>query len=245
MESERSITVRPQERVLAVIPAKDEEPTVGAVVRDVREVLGCPVLVVDDGSTDETAARAVEAGAIVLSLPFSLGAWCASQAGLRYAVEHGFSTAVTLDADGQHHAESITVLLRELRDSGCDVVIGACPERLSIAKHIAWCYFRWLTRLSIHDFTSGLRAYGVDALNSLASRQASLLDYQDVGVLMLLSRQGMTIREMHVTMSNRQAGHSRVFKSWFTVLRYMIQTTLLCVSRFDARRGRQPETYGP
>ncbi|MEM9300839.1 MAG: glycosyltransferase family 2 protein [Pseudomonadota bacterium] len=241
MSGEQSITVRPQDRVLAVIPAKDEEPTVATVVRDVRRLLGCPVLVVDDGSTDATAARATDAGAIVLSLPFSLGAWCASQAGLRYAVEHGYTTAVTLDADGQHHAESIPILLKELRDAGSDLVIGACPERLSVAKHIAWRYFRWLTRLSIQDFTSGLRVYGSNALRTLASRQASLLDYQDVGVLLLLARQGMVIREVQVNMSNRMAGHSRVFSSWFTVFHYMLQTTLLCVSRFDAQRPRTRE----
>lgn len=225
-----------------IIPAKDEAPTVGDVVADVREELGCPVLVVDDGSSDDTARAAVKAGAQVLTLPFSLGAWGAAQAGLRYAHAGGYDVALTLDADGQHHAESLPRLIQALASGQADVVVGACPERLSIAKHLAWGYFRWLTRLQIQDFTSGLRAYNKRALTVVAARHASLLDYQDIGVLMLLHRRGLTIVEVPVAMSNRQAGHSRVFSSWFAVMRYMLQTTVLCLSRAtrNSKRARKP-----
>ena len=110
-------------------------------------------------------------------------------------------------------------------------MIGACPERLSAAKNLAWAYFRWLTRLRIKDFTSGLRAYNHRAMEILARRHASLLDYQDIGVLMLLNRRGLEVIELPVCMSQRQAGHSRVFSSWFAVARYMLQTTVLCIAR--------------
>ncbi len=230
------MSLRP--RVVAVIPARNEEPTVASVVRDVQRVLECEVVVVDDASTDQTAAEATRAGATVLRLPFNMGAWGAAQAGIRYANSHGFTTVVTLDADGQHHAESIPKLLECLRENHLDVVIGACPDRLSLAKRIAWGYFRWLTRLGLHDFTSGLRAYGPRAVSILASRQASLLDYQDVGVLLLLNRRDMQMQEIPVSMSPRKAGHSRVFSSWYTVGLYMLQTTVLCLSRFDTSRAR-------
>lgn len=225
--------------LIAVIPARDEGPTVGDVVRDVIEIVGCDVLVIDDASSDNTAEVARAAGATVLTLPFNLGAWGATQAGLRYAANNRYRMAVTLDADGQHHAESIPRLVGSLRTGNWDVIIGACPQRLSVAKHVAWSYFRWLTQLKIQDFTSGLRVYSHRALKMLASKHASLLDYQDIGVLLLLKRRGLTVHEETVCMSQRQAGHSRVFSSWFAVTRYMFRTTLLCVARIGRGRLRK------
>lgn len=224
---------------LIVIPARDEERTVGNVVRDVRARHRCCVVVVDDASKDKTAQVANAAGAAVLRLPFNMGAWCATQAGLRYAKRHGYRFVVTMDADGQHHARSLTKILDAVRSGAADVAVGACPHRLSVAKQVAWSYFRALTRLDIRDFTSGLRAYNRSAIELLGRRYASLLDYQDIGVLMLLQRQGLKVREVPVTMSARQAGHSRVFSSWFVVARYMLQTTVLCLSRVGPRHGRK------
>lgn len=226
---------------LVVIPARNEERTVGGVISDIRARHSCCVVVVDDASTDRTGAVALAAGAAVLKLPFSMGAWCATQAGLRYAHEHSYSYVVTMDADGQHHARSVNKILQTVKDQQADVAVGACPHRLSPAKKLAWAYFRTLTRLSIRDFTSGLRAYNAKAISVLARRYASLLDYQDIGVLMLLQRQGLQIREIPVTMSARQAGHSRVFSSWFVVAKYMMQTTVLCLSRVGPRSPSNTE----
>ena len=100
---------------LVVMPARDEAPTVGAVVEGVRQTLPCAVLVVDDASTDDTASAASAAGAIVLRLPLGLGAWGATQAGIRYARRNGFSEVITLDADGQHLPDSLP-LLRAARE---------------------------------------------------------------------------------------------------------------------------------
>ena len=224
-----------------MIPAKNETLTVAAVIADVQQTVGCDVIVIDDGSTDDTASVARAAGATVLSLPFSLGAWGAAQAGLRFASTLGYEMAVTLDADGQHHADSILTLVARMRRADVDVVIGACPQRLSAAKHLAWTYFRWLTRLDIQDFTSGLRLYNHRAMNALATRHASLLDYQDIGVLILLRRRGLRVCESTVCMSQRKAGHSRVFSSWFAVGRYMMHTTLLCLARIGRGEPRRDE----
>lgn len=216
---------------LAIVPARNEEVTVATVVRGVIAALGCAVVVIDDASSDRTAEEAARAGASVLRLPSRLGAWGAAQAGLRFAVRNGFSEAITLDADGQHHPERLPELQAEHRRRGADVTIGACPQRLSWAKRIAWGYFRAITGLSVTDFTSGLRIYGRRAIRVLASGDASLLDYQDIGVLMLLRQNGLTIHETPTVMSPRCNGGSRVFSSWFTVARYMIATTVLCVAQ--------------
>ena len=221
---------------LAVMPARDEAATVASVVEGVRGTLGCSVLVVDDGSTDETGVVATAAGARVLRLPLGLGAWGATQAGIRYALRNGFTTVITLDADGQHVPESLPLLIETHERTRADVVIGTCVGRLSRAKRIAWRYLRFLTGLKLTDFTSGLRLYDVEAIKVLAGQEASLLDYQDVGVLMLLSRSGLSIAETAVPMLPRRAGRSRVFKSWPVVARYMMHTTVLCLAQLDPAR---------
>lgn len=227
-------------RCLAVIPARDEVLTVAGVVAGVRAAVGCDVLVVDDASTDGTGRAARQAGATVLQLPIGLGAWGASQAGIRYAVRHGYAAVLTLDADGQHLPESLPSLFAAQQRSGANVVIGTCLERLSTAKRIAWRYLRALTGLRLRDFTSGLRLYDEESMRTLAGPEASLLDYQDVGVLMLLASQGMRIVETETPMKPREIGHSRVFASWAVVARYMFNTTVLCISRLD--RGHRVAT---
>ena len=227
---------------VAVIPARDEAATVAAIVAGVRESLGCVVLVVDDASTDATAEIARKAGATVLTLPIGLGAWGATQAGIRYARRNGFAGVITLDADGQHLPESLPALFAAQAHSGANVVIGTCVERLSRAKRIAWRYLRALTGLELADFTSGLRLYDACAVEILAGPAASLLDYQDIGVLMLLAKNGLMIEETPVPMLPRREGHSRVFASWPVVALYMLHTTVLCMAQLDAgrRRGSGP-----
>lgn len=223
-------------RCLIVIPAYNEANTITSVISAVRATVDAPVLVVCDACEDDTARCAVAAGAQVLNLPARLGAWGAIQAGLRYGHRHGFHQVATLDADGQHRAEDLPALLAGLQHA--DVTIGTFPERLSLARRVAWRYFRALTGLTIVDVTSGMRGYGEKAVRLLVRSEASLLDYQDIGVLMLLSGQGLAIAEVPVTMKPRQSGHSRVFNSWFQVTRYMIHTTVLCIARI---RRRLPE----
>jgi glycosyltransferase involved in cell wall biosynthesis len=223
----------PASNCLIVIPAFNESATVASVVAGARAALPARILVVSDASTDDTSARAQAAGAQVLELPVRLGAWGAIQAGLRYARRHGIDHVLTLDADGQHPVGALPRLLAAL--DGTDVAIGTCPQRLSLAKRIAWAYFRLITRLKVLDVTSGLRGYGPRAVDLLARSEASLLDYQDIGVLLLLSGQGLSISEMPVSMREREVGRSRVFSNWFSVARYMIHTTVLCVARIRRR----------
>lgn len=217
--------------VLVIIPARDEVLSVERVVRPILDRGGFRVLVVDDMSADDTAGAARRAGAQVLSLPIHLGAWGAIQAGLRYALKHGFEIALTMDADGQHLVSDMDILLEPLHRGEADVAIGACPERGSSCRRLAWRLFRAMTGLALQDLTSGFRAYNRRAIALLASPQATLLDYQDIGVLLLLLRANLCIAERQVTMCPRVFGHSRVFDTWFAVTRYMLASTVLSVSR--------------
>src|SRR5690606_9213715 len=99
------------ERVLIVIPALNEAEDIGGVIAQVRAQGPIDVLVVDDGSTDGTAAVALLSGATVLRAPLWQGAWGAIQTGIRYAVRHGYSGVVTMDADGQHEPAYLTRML--------------------------------------------------------------------------------------------------------------------------------------
>jgi len=223
---------------LIVIPAKNEAATIAGVIAEVRAATAMPLLLVDDGSVDDTAEIARTAGAIVLSPPLHLGAWGAIQTGLRYARERGYRRVITLDADGQHEARWLPDLLVVLDDDTADLVIGAFPERGSAARQIAWMLFRRLTGLSLGDLTSGFRGYNARAIELLAGEEATLLDYQDIGVLLLARSAKLRIAEVPVQMRIRTTGPSRIFSSWWVVAKYMFETILLCLAHWG-KSGRQ------
>ena len=222
-------------RPLVVIPAKNEAATIALVVQNVLAQGFADVLVVDDASTDATGRVAREAGAKVLCAPLPQGAWGAMQTGIRYGVRHNFTSVITIDADGQHRPEEIDRLLQAARFA--DVVIGACPSRGSAARKFAWALFRRLTGFSLEDLTSGFRLYNARACKLLAGEEATLIDYQDMGVLLLLRSAGMTFAEVEVQMNPRENGVSRIFYSWWAVARYMLETTVLCIAK-GLPRGR-------
>ena len=143
-----------------------------------------------------------------------------------------------MDADGQHEPGYLGELLEAAK--GSDVVIAACPSRGSRLRHVAWWYFRLLTGLRLDDLTSGFRYYNARSCRLLAMEEATLLDYQDIGVLLLLRRAGMRIAEIDVAMNPRREGVSRVFSSCGTIARDMAETTRLALARwnFPARRAR-------
>lgn len=244
--------------LVAVIPAFNEEMSIGTVVSQVVG-LGIPVVVVDDASTDDTAAAARAAGAAVLPLPLRMGAWVAMQAGIQQALRDGAHYIVTLDGDGQHQPEDIAALYAALRPAGpagvvgvveagdaagasgaevdtdctdcADCAIGSCPQRGSLARQVAWFFFRTLTGLHVRDLTSGFRVYNRQAARCLLHKEAMLSDFQDIGVLLLLRRQGMRLCEVPVTMLPRSVGKSHVFSSWGKVAYYMIYSFVVSCSR--------------
>lgn len=228
------LPIERSDRLLVIIPALNEADCIGEVIDQVRAHRDIDVLVIDDGSTDETPAIAMLKGARVLRAPLWQGAWGAIQTGMRYAVRHGYRAVVTMDADGQHEPGYLPLLVEASRDA--DVVIAACPSRGSRMRHVAWSYFRMLTGLSFDDLTSGFRYYNAEACRILAAEEATLLDYQDIGVLLLLRAAELRISEVAVAMNPRKSGASRVFSSWWTVARYMAETTLLCLSHWKPAR---------
>jgi glycosyltransferase involved in cell wall biosynthesis len=219
------------ETTIILIPAFNESMVVGAVINEIKAHCNLPIVVIDDASTDNTVDVAQNAGATVIPLPAQLGAWGAMQTGLRYALRHGYTVAITMDADGQHKAASLKSLLAPIDEGMADVAIGACTRRGSLWRRIAWVMMKRASGLSLEDITSGFRVYNHKAISELASWRATLLDYQDIGVLLLLQSRGLRIVDVKVTMQERQNGQSRVFHSWVVVMYYMCQTLLLGLSK--------------
>lgn len=215
---------------LVVIPAKNESGTIGKIVGQVLSN-GLSVVVVDDASTDATAEVARAAGATVMRLVNPLGAWGATQTGIRYALKHGFKQVVTLDADGQHPVELIPELLAPVISGQSDVTIGSCVGRGSPLRKVAWFMFRKTGGLKVADLTSGFRCYNARGIRLLSAREATLIDYQDIGVLFLLLEAGLRIQEVEITMCARLSGHSRIFNTWLAVGKYMMLSTVLAVSK--------------
>ncbi len=249
MSSRHDLPEKQRQNCLVVIPAWNEAASIGQVVQSVHDKCGrdncglndfgdglvdglVDILVVDDGSSDDTGPLARQAGAAVLRLSMNLGAWSAIQTGFRYALANGYETVITMDADGQHFAESLPLLLGTLLNTPSDVIIGANPARATRCRQLSWSFFRLLTTIDLEDFTSGLKAYNQRAMRLLLKDRAHLFDYQDLGALLLMQRFGLTIQEVPVPMQKRMNGHSRVFSNWWQVIRYMLLSTALCISKF-------------
>jgi len=226
--------------IVVVVPARNEEADVGQVVERVV-ANGFKIVVVDDHSSDRTREVSRAAGATVLELPFHAGCWAAIQAGMRYARQQGCSHVVTLDADGQHNPENISLLLAGMAAPDApNVMIGACVERANGRRRLAWRVLRWLSGLQIIDLTSGFRVYDRAAVDLLASDRHTLLEYQDVGVLLCLSHGNLHVSEVDVPMQPRCHGVSRIFSSWPMVGYYLIYSALIGGSRRAGLRTRRP-----
>jgi len=216
---------------VVIIPAHNEEEDIAYVIGEIREYSNFPVVVIDDASTDNTIETARNAGAVVIPLAVQLGAWGATQTGLRYALKNAYAYAITMDADGQHLAESLPALLKPIINKEADVTIGACTQRGSKLRKVAWTLMKRVSGLRLEDLTSGFRVYDRRAIRRLAAWQATLLEYQDVGVLAMLQASDISIKDVEVNMLPRRHGISRVFYSWSSVIYYMSYTLLLSFTK--------------
>lgn len=198
-------------RTLVIVPALDEEGTVGDVVERIR-ALGLPVLVVDDGSTDDTAVRAAAAGADVVSLPINVGVGGAMRTGFRYAVERGYKRVVQVDGDLQHPPEAIPVLVAEA-DSGVDLVIGSrfgggyetSGHRRLAMRLLAW----WVSRrvgVHVDDVTSGFRVISEPLLGFFADHYPAEYLGDTVEAVLQAHAFGASIAQVPVPMDQRRAG---------------------------------------
>lgn len=204
----------PPSRTLIVMPAFNEAASVEAAVREVLTTLPrVHCLVVDDGSTDATAAMARRAGAEVAALPFNVGVGGAMRVGFRYAVENGFDNVVQIDADGQHDPASVPQLVDALADA--DIVIGARfagagAYAVRGPRHWAMVVLSGvlskLAHTRISDTTSGNRATGPKALSFFAEHYPAEYLGDTIESLVIATRAGLRITQVPVVMRQRTGG---------------------------------------
>ena len=203
-------------RLLVVVPAWNEESTIADVTREIeREVPTADVLVVNDGSTDGTAAAARAAGADVLDLPLNLGVGGAMRAGFKYALRAGYDHAVQVDADGQHDPAHIADLWEAMHSEGADIVIGARfagtgqytvrgPRRWAMGL-LAWVLSS-VTGTQLTDATSGFKLMNRRALTVFASNYPAEYLGDTVEALVIAARAHLRVRQCAVAMRPRAGG---------------------------------------
>lgn len=161
------------EKALVLIPAYNAAKTVGDVVRASREFVR-DVVVINDGSRDETAAAAAAAGAEVVSYPQNRGKGGALKTGFAWALQHGYDVVITIDADGQHLPREIPKFLRCREETHADLIIGGrshlfgemLPRRRMANRFSAWS-IAWASKTGISDSQSGYRLYSANLLRNV------------------------------------------------------------------------------
>ncbi|HEY4779271.1 MAG TPA: glycosyltransferase family 2 protein [Solirubrobacterales bacterium] len=236
-------------RTLVFIPAWNEEASLAAVVADVRTHLaGADILVVDDGSTDATTARARECGVLVATLPFNQGLGAALQTGYLHALREGYDCCAHLDADGQHPAAEVARLLAEVEADHADLVIGSRyrdPEaaaesddyRPTFSRRIGTSVFRFFltlaTRQRFTDTTSGMRAANRRVMSLFSENYSP--DFAEIESLQLAVREGLRVEEVPVRMLERAGGSSFLtpLRSAFFIFKGVV---VLLVGQFRPRQ---------
>jgi glycosyltransferase involved in cell wall biosynthesis len=232
-------------RRVAIVPARNEEGSIAAVVREIRAVdEGLEIIVVDDGSTDRTAALARGSGARVVSLPFNLGIGGAVQTGFKLAQQEGFELAVRLDGDGQHIPAELSKLISPILDGSADIVVGsrfadASDYRAPLARRIGIRLFAGvvslLTRQRVTDTTSGFQACNRKAIRLFAADYPH--DYPEVEATVMVFKHRLRLTEVPVMMRERVAGASSIGGFWSV---YYAVKVLLAVFMALSRRNATP-----
>jgi glycosyltransferase involved in cell wall biosynthesis len=244
-------------RLLAIVPAYNEEGMIARVVRDIgRHAPDFNVLVVDDGSVDSTAREAEEAGAIVLRHPFNLGIGGAMQSGYKYALAHDYDVAVQVDGDGQHKSEYLPEMLAALHtgDAEADMVYGTrfrgdpgykVPFGRRLGNLIFSLVLSAITRQKITDPTSGFRMVNGRGIELFARDYPH--DYPEVEAILMLHNNRLRIHEVQVRMNARGFGRSSI--DYPRAAYYMVKVMLalfvgLLRRRPDAFEGAPPPASG-
>ncbi|HRX03135.1 MAG: glycosyltransferase family 2 protein [Anaerolineae bacterium] len=220
---------------LIIMPAHNEAGNLPRVIAEIRVAApGYDLVVIDDGSTDRTAAVAASLGAAVVTLPVNLGYGGAVQTGFRYAVRHDYDLAVVMDADGQHDPAGVNLLANAVDKGEVDVAVGSrfrgrMDYHQPWVKRIGMSVFAWtvsrITRREVTDPTSGYQALNRAALRFFAYDNYPS-DYPDADTLLVLHYAGFRVSEIPVTMRERISGVSMhsgwkpiyyVLKMWLAI----------------------------
>ena len=205
-------------RRIAIVPAFNEQECVADVIEEIRAFdPDFAIVVVDDGSTDATAAAAERLGAHVVRLPFNLGIGGAVQTGFRYAFENGFGLAVRVDGDGQHDPAQLSALLAPVLADEADIVVGTrfatdggyrSSRSRRIGISILAGTLSLIVRRRVTDPTSGFQALNRRAIALFAADYPH--DYPEVEAALMVHKHQLRMTEVPVQMRERSAGRSSI-----------------------------------
>lgn len=219
-------------KILVIIPAFNEEETVGRVIDSIRDNFSeADILVVNDGSSDLTGEISRRKSVFVIDLPFNMGIGSAMQTGFKFAQLNVYDIAVQVDADGQHEAVFIRKLIQPLLKNEVDLVIGSRfrsdnDYKSTLPRGIGIKLLSFILSLilgkKVTDTTSGFRAVNKRGISFLAAVYPD--DFPEVEAILLSHKFGLSFLEIPVSMSKRKGGASSI-----TPLRsiyYMIKVLL-------------------
>ena len=220
-------------RIVAVVPAFEEEAAIGPVVAETTAFdPSIDVVAVDDGSSDGTGVAAAAAGATVVRLPFNLGIGAAVQTGFRWALERDYDLAVRLDGYGQHDPAELPKLLAPIERGEADVVTGSRFReeedgyRPPLGRRVGITWFARLVSLlsgqRVTDTTSGFQALNRPGIELFARDYPS--DYPEVEATVLLLKHRLRLAEVQVRMREREHGSSSI--TFVRSVYYAIKVTL-------------------
>ncbi|NQY73969.1 MAG: glycosyltransferase family 2 protein [Candidatus Margulisbacteria bacterium] len=186
-------------RSCVIIPAFNEEGSIGTVVHSLKPILDT-VIVVNDNSSDETGSIARAAGAMVINHATNKGYDHAINSGFMSASEQGFEHILTFDADGQHNPSDLKIMLKKLRDNQADIVIGIRKKKARWSEHILGLYANH--RFGIKDPLSGLKGYHI----KLFHKYGAFSKYNMIGseLSFFAASQGSPLIQMPIEIIKRQ-----------------------------------------
>jgi glycosyltransferase involved in cell wall biosynthesis len=224
--------MKTEQKILVVLPALNEADSIGQVIARMRPYVGqADICVINDGSSDDTAAQAAAAGALVLHMPYNVGIGASVQAGFQFADRLDYDIVIRNDGDGQHAPECIPALLAELARDEADFIIGS---RYLEDRGYVGSFMRRFGSLILANLISTIIGQRVTDPTSgflVCNRRAIQLcaqdyphDYPEPESIVLLHRAGLRLKEVPVTMLPREGGRSSI-----TALRsgyYMLKVIL-------------------
>ena len=231
--------------VLVVVPAFNEAASIGQVLDGIQSH-GFQVLVIDDGSTDETSVVAHQKNAIVLSLSLNIGVGGALRCGFRYAVENGFTAVIQCDADGQHLPSHLDDLVEATNRTDAHMMIGSrfgsekTTHDPSLLRRFAMLALskvaQHATKHRITDSTSGFRLIQQPLLGELATHLPAYYLGDTFETVVVAGRAGYHVEEIGVAMAPRKHGASSSGNFRSIVLIGKVLTTVLLGIHFRLRR---------
>jgi len=205
---------------LIIVPAYNESKNISPLIKKLKKANdGWDILVINDGSTDNTSELAKATGkAAVIDLPFNLGIGGCVQTGFKYAKAFNYDYALQFDGDGQHKIEEIDKLLKIVKNKEADVAIGSRfvqkhdGYKSSSLRRMGIKVFQITSFLMIHqkitDCTSGFRAYNKRTIHFLSDNYPT--DFPEPEIVIMLGRNKFNIKEVFTEMQKRQGGISSI-----------------------------------